>query len=239
LASVLYFTRLRLDGLPAVPRSLPVTRRSTGCRSLSWVGIPLGAEVGGLRWRSNLSRMTHAGTVSLVGANAEWLRTPRTCVRSLTQRSRARTAALGRAGVELAPSVVQKNGAPKTDLEESTIVALTDVVNFLFDRGFPPQNFDVRAWIDPRPSRQPRPLSHPRKGFARHPLPARRNPRSRRCAAVGHTSRTTTTGAPFAPPSRPESSAAACRGSRRRDPRQRCRADTSQTRRLVHLATAA
>lgn len=39
----------------------------------------------------------------------------------------------------------------KTDLEESSIVALQDFVNFLFERGFLPQNFEVRAWIDPRP----------------------------------------------------------------------------------------
>jgi ABC-type nitrate/sulfonate/bicarbonate transport system substrate-binding protein len=39
----------------------------------------------------------------------------------------------------------------KTDLEESSIVALQEFVNFLFERGFLPQNFDVRAWIDPRP----------------------------------------------------------------------------------------
>lgn len=39
----------------------------------------------------------------------------------------------------------------KTDLDESSIVALTDFVNFLHERGFLPQNFDVREWIDPRP----------------------------------------------------------------------------------------
>lgn len=39
----------------------------------------------------------------------------------------------------------------KTDLDESSIVALTDFVNFLFERGFLPRNFDVRSWIDPRP----------------------------------------------------------------------------------------
>jgi ABC-type nitrate/sulfonate/bicarbonate transport system substrate-binding protein len=39
----------------------------------------------------------------------------------------------------------------KTDLEESSIAALADFTDFLADRGFLPERFDVRAWIDARP----------------------------------------------------------------------------------------
>jgi ABC-type nitrate/sulfonate/bicarbonate transport system substrate-binding protein len=42
----------------------------------------------------------------------------------------------------------------KTDLEESSIAALSDFTAFLFERGFLPQSFDVRSWIDPRPLAQ-------------------------------------------------------------------------------------
>lgn len=38
-----------------------------------------------------------------------------------------------------------------TDLSQASIDALADFTNFLFERGFLPRNFDVRAWIDPRP----------------------------------------------------------------------------------------
>jgi ABC-type nitrate/sulfonate/bicarbonate transport system substrate-binding protein len=39
----------------------------------------------------------------------------------------------------------------KTDLEERSIAALVDFADFLADRGFLPQRFDVRGWIDSRP----------------------------------------------------------------------------------------
>lgn len=39
----------------------------------------------------------------------------------------------------------------KTDLEESSIQALDDFTQFLFDHGFLPENVDVREWIDARP----------------------------------------------------------------------------------------
>ncbi|HEY0711125.1 MAG TPA: ABC transporter substrate-binding protein, partial [Polyangia bacterium] len=39
----------------------------------------------------------------------------------------------------------------RTDLEESSIAALGDFKDFLFQWGFLPNDFDVRAWIDPRP----------------------------------------------------------------------------------------
>jgi len=39
----------------------------------------------------------------------------------------------------------------RTDLEESSIVALGDFTNFLHQWKFIPNAFDVRAWIDPRP----------------------------------------------------------------------------------------
>ncbi len=38
-----------------------------------------------------------------------------------------------------------------TDLSETSIDALADFTAFLHERGFLPQNFDVRTWIDPRP----------------------------------------------------------------------------------------
>jgi ABC-type nitrate/sulfonate/bicarbonate transport system substrate-binding protein len=39
----------------------------------------------------------------------------------------------------------------KTDLQESSIEALADFTRFLFERGFLPNHFDVREWIDPGP----------------------------------------------------------------------------------------
>ena len=39
----------------------------------------------------------------------------------------------------------------KTDLEESSIDALAHFTNFLYARGFLPNQLDVRSWIDPRP----------------------------------------------------------------------------------------
>jgi ABC-type nitrate/sulfonate/bicarbonate transport system substrate-binding protein len=39
----------------------------------------------------------------------------------------------------------------RTDLAEASIEALVDFTQFLGDRGFLPNRFDVRAWIDPRP----------------------------------------------------------------------------------------
>jgi ABC-type nitrate/sulfonate/bicarbonate transport system substrate-binding protein len=39
----------------------------------------------------------------------------------------------------------------RTDLEESSIVALGDFKDFLFERKLIPSDFDVRSWIDPRP----------------------------------------------------------------------------------------
>lgn len=42
----------------------------------------------------------------------------------------------------------------QTDLEESSIVALTDFKNFLLEWGFLVGDFDVREWIDPRPLAQ-------------------------------------------------------------------------------------
>lgn len=41
----------------------------------------------------------------------------------------------------------------KTDLDESSIVALADFTSFLHRWNFIPNNFDVREWIDPRPLR--------------------------------------------------------------------------------------
>jgi ABC-type nitrate/sulfonate/bicarbonate transport system substrate-binding protein len=41
----------------------------------------------------------------------------------------------------------------KTDLDESSIVALGDFTSFLHQWKFIPNNFDVRRWIDPRPLR--------------------------------------------------------------------------------------
>jgi ABC-type nitrate/sulfonate/bicarbonate transport system substrate-binding protein len=38
-----------------------------------------------------------------------------------------------------------------TDLAEASIVGLETYTKFLAERGFIPQNFDVRAWIDPQP----------------------------------------------------------------------------------------
>jgi ABC-type nitrate/sulfonate/bicarbonate transport system substrate-binding protein len=42
----------------------------------------------------------------------------------------------------------------RTDLEESSIAALADFTHFLATWKFIPSDFDVRAWIDPRPLRQ-------------------------------------------------------------------------------------
>jgi ABC-type nitrate/sulfonate/bicarbonate transport system substrate-binding protein len=39
----------------------------------------------------------------------------------------------------------------RTDLEESSIVALSDFTSFLHRWKFIPNPLDVRAWIDPRP----------------------------------------------------------------------------------------
>jgi ABC-type nitrate/sulfonate/bicarbonate transport system substrate-binding protein len=39
----------------------------------------------------------------------------------------------------------------QTDLEESSIVALSDFKDFLYQWKFLPNDFDVRGWIDPRP----------------------------------------------------------------------------------------
>ena len=39
----------------------------------------------------------------------------------------------------------------RTDLEESSIVALSDFTDFLHRWKFIPNALDVRAWIDPRP----------------------------------------------------------------------------------------
>jgi ABC-type nitrate/sulfonate/bicarbonate transport system substrate-binding protein len=38
-----------------------------------------------------------------------------------------------------------------TDLEESSIDALSDFKDFLFNWRFLPNDFDVRTWIDPKP----------------------------------------------------------------------------------------
>ncbi|MET0287698.1 MAG: ABC transporter substrate-binding protein [Polyangiales bacterium] len=42
----------------------------------------------------------------------------------------------------------------QTDLEDSSISALADFTQFLFEHDFLQGNFDVRAWIDPRPLAQ-------------------------------------------------------------------------------------
>jgi ABC-type nitrate/sulfonate/bicarbonate transport system substrate-binding protein len=42
----------------------------------------------------------------------------------------------------------------RTDLQESSIVALGDFKDFLFAWGVLPNDFDVRTWIDPRPLAQ-------------------------------------------------------------------------------------
>ena len=42
----------------------------------------------------------------------------------------------------------------RTDLEESSITALADFTRFLAEWKFIPRDFDVRAWIDPRPLQQ-------------------------------------------------------------------------------------
>ena len=39
----------------------------------------------------------------------------------------------------------------QTDLEESSIIALSDFKDFLYQWKFLPNDFDVRGWIDPRP----------------------------------------------------------------------------------------
>jgi len=44
----------------------------------------------------------------------------------------------------------------KTDLEESSIVALDDFKNFLSDFGFLVRDFDVRSWVEPWPLAQAR-----------------------------------------------------------------------------------
>jgi ABC-type nitrate/sulfonate/bicarbonate transport system substrate-binding protein len=44
----------------------------------------------------------------------------------------------------------------RTDLEESSIVALDDFKNFLLKWGFLDSDFDVREWIDPAPLAQAR-----------------------------------------------------------------------------------
>lgn len=60
----------------------------------------------------------------------------------------------------------------QTDLDESSIDALSDFKDFLFRRGFLRADFDVRSWIDPRP------LALAKKSLAaktkeREPVPAR------------------------------------------------------------------
>ncbi|HEX7597249.1 MAG TPA: hypothetical protein VF518_03480, partial [Polyangia bacterium] len=42
----------------------------------------------------------------------------------------------------------------RTDLEESSITALADFTRFLAEWKFIPRDFNVRAWIDPRPLQQ-------------------------------------------------------------------------------------
>ncbi len=39
----------------------------------------------------------------------------------------------------------------RTELDEASLDALGEFTTFLFDHGFLPHNFDVRAWADPRP----------------------------------------------------------------------------------------
>jgi len=56
----------------------------------------------------------------------------------------------------------------RTDLEPSSIDALSDFKDFLFQWGFLKADFDVKDWIDPRP------LAQARKAAASKPVAARR-----------------------------------------------------------------
>ena len=70
---------------------------------------------------------------------------PRQAVSYVAQETRSSEAAVERAyGSNVGEHLA-------TDLEESSIAALSDFKDFLFNWRFLPNDFDVRSWIDPKP----------------------------------------------------------------------------------------
>jgi ABC-type nitrate/sulfonate/bicarbonate transport system substrate-binding protein len=70
---------------------------------------------------------------------------PREAVSYVAQETRSSEAAVERAyGANVGQHLA-------TDLEESSIEALSDFKDFLFNWGVLPNDFDVRTWIDPKP----------------------------------------------------------------------------------------